>query len=338
MNMQLPPRVSGYEIATLEVKAVSATDIARSSERSISVTLETETDSFTLLSTGYEADAARSSLSLDQVQPPGTPSSITSHNLAELEWEITRPIRLAVEYRQSCSVLISFVTKSSFLKKKRVIGLAALRLDDCPDGETSHRTLPIFATSEVKEAMHASASYWAMRSGKEPSRSKIQAEEAEIIGFISISFLLHPGVSRVHRRICKRDLRFKHVYEAWEVTKELNRGEDRTSVGDMLRATKSKMLDAYDSEESESEHEERGRDEAEGTRQKMTGAVPGQAMLDDAESEDGKGFMTEHRAHAHALHKRVSRFVLLPRKLPRSRPVCKLSPVVDHIALIYTSE
>jgi len=310
IDISLPPGVSGYEIATLEVLSMSATDVGKHTERNLSVTIETETDKFTLAFPvpGDDIDGHRSSLSINSMMPPATtPSSIKTNDLTELEWEITKPIRLAVEYRHSCSVLVSFVTRSSVLKKKRVIGLATIRLNDCPDGEECHQTVPIFATAEVKEAMHAAVQYHALRNGGESRQAATHAQddEAKLIGFVSLSFVIHPGVSRAHRKMCKRDLRFKNAYEAWEAAKEVHRDQKQTSVGEILRSNKHKVANGEDEESDESDSEDEYDVESVRRRDGAGEAVPGQAMIDDQDEEDAKEFMPVQKAHSHALHKRV---------------------------------
>ena len=304
--MRLPPRVSGFEMATLEVKALSASDISKYSDRNVHVILETEADSFTLSSHNDDhLEPNQSSLSLNDPLSPSTSWSIRTNDLTELEWEITRPIRLAVEYRHSCSLLVSFVTKSSVLKKKRVIGLASVRLDDCPDGEETNRTVPVFATAEVKEAMLASATYHALRDGGEPARLAMQAQDVKLMGFVSLSFVLHPGVSRAHRKICKRDMRFRHVYEAWEAAKEVNRDTQHGSVGDIIRSSRFNSPNEDDESSDGSESEEESDRDQMGRLKHHAAPVPGQAMIDDQNEEDEKGLMPDPQAHKSALHKRV---------------------------------
>jgi len=200
------------------------------------------------------------------------------------------------------------------LKKKRVIGLAAIRLDDCPDGEEEHKTFPIFGTTVVKDAIHATRAYHALHDDGQPEmgRSPSHDEEPKLIGFVSISLILHPGISRAHRKMCKRDLRFKHVYEAWEAAKGVTHDKNHGSVGEIVRANKLDALDGYgdgDSDSSDGVESEKDydRDDAMARGQRGREAVPGQAMIDDQNKEDDADFMPDRKAHSKALHKRVGR-------------------------------
>ena len=305
--------MSGFEIATLEIESLSATDLGQHGEKHISLILETESDHFTISASGEDQDAGRSSLTLarEDSHPPSSPASIKTNTLTEVDWEIRRPIRLAVEYRHSCSLLISFVTRSSVLKKKCVIGLATIRLDECPDGEESHRTVPIFATAVVTEAMRASANFPARSDVNKSPLSSTPVDDPKHIGFVKLAFVVHPGVSRVHRKICKRDLRFKHVYEAWEATKKLNHGGGSTSVGETIRSGKLRALNGNDeegSDESSSEEDDEKQSQyVEGEGERAPGVMPGQAMIEDQDREDKMEMEPERHAHAHALHKQVGR-------------------------------
>jgi hypothetical protein len=341
IDIDLPPRVSGYEVATLEITSIVATDLAKGYERGMSVVLETETDRFTL-SSGDSNDIrnGRSSISASEPDTP-TPKAFSFDDQAELEWEIDRPIRLAVEYRHSCSFLVSFVVKGGVLKKKRVLGLASLRLSECADEEEVTRSLPIFATASVQEATSASRIFELMQMGDNGEfaskpRSKPDEEvvaRTKLVGFVSITVKLRPGVSRAHRKLAKRDLRFKHVYEAWEAEREFAVGLDKVEVGDIARRKRDEAIglnrqggeeggegEESGSESSGSESEEDEKPEAGGSgelggkmrrigssgarsnRSGQSGRSPGKSGEED---EDGEWFESERKAHSHALHKRV---------------------------------
>ena len=294
--------------------------------------IQTETDTFTLKKPGDD-DADRSRLSIDgplSPNAPFTPRSVDVDDMTEVEWEIDRPIRLAVEYRHSCSVVVSFVTRSKMVKKKRVLGLATIRLDEIPDGEECRRTVPIFDTGEVKEAVRASAFYRQTHSQEgegdqegqiTPTAPPPMDDTPMVVGFVSMSMVLFPGISRAHKKLCKRDLRLKRVYEAWEAAKEVDARWDKRKAGDVVRATKARVLDGEGDEEgndvSESESSENDEDGVEGgngerdgdgsvvegTRKRESGTSQSTSVDDFRED----GLFADKRAHAHALHKRVSR-------------------------------
>jgi hypothetical protein len=203
---------------------------------------------------------------------------------ATVEWEMRHPIRLAVQYRHSCSMVLSFVSKR-VLKKKRVHAVGVLPLSDVPDDEVTRRTVPIFATGSVRDAVRANAAFTSYVSNGMPALAatttgggtSLLPDNVRVIGFVKIEFVLHPGVSRAHRKLCKRDLKFKAVYDAWEATRLLEHppspeGEEESESSDM----------------DLSDDEERG----------GSGRDAAAAMHDD----DTRA-MLEGRSHAKALHK-----------------------------------
>lgn len=388
--MQLSPRVSGYEVATLRIGAFEATDLSKYTDKDISVMLETEADRHVLsgdlssmTATGSRPSSIVGSPKGSIVRSPsGQNNQVGSPGLSPLRralsarnqsaaslgqgvasspfqdpmdgdvledlgagisapsWELKRPIRLAVQYRHSSSVVISFMTKSAVLKKKKVIGLAMLRLSDITDDEDVTRSVPIWHTESVKEAVKASQVYEAMlakqasSSGSTDAASVPQrmttAQGTTVIGHITMTLTLHPGVSRAHRRLAKRDLRFLHVYEAWEEAKALQLGVDQISVKDQVQKGKQDIkeagkdalgIDDDGSSSSDSDDDGHSSDEFEGgsaaaredrtsgirrTRTsksaRSTGTTGTKGELndeDDLEAEYGR------RAHSHALHKRV---------------------------------
>ena len=332
VDLHLPPHISGFEIATLEIKSVSATDLSKRAQRSISVVVETENDRCTLTSPGEEVDAGRSTLTLHRTPSRGTVSSFVPEDAAELEWEITRSIRLAVEYRQSCSVLISFVTRSGVFKKKRVVGLAILRLNDCADGEECHRRIPIFETSVTGDAMKAAQKFHQQaKSGEGEGSTPTGRDEPKLIGFVSLGFVVHAGISRAHRKLCKRDLRFRNVYEAWEAAREIHQKQGHPNVSDAQRS-RSNKLDHRDeddeSDESDGEDED-GLEGKDGAREGGHGRT-GSEVRPLEDEDDEQGFRAERKAHARALHRRVRVCSLSPHSLSS---LCLLpsSPISERI-------
>jgi hypothetical protein len=227
----------------------------------------------------------------------------------ELDWEITKPIGLAVEYRHSCSLIISFVARGR-LKKKKTVALALIRLSDCEDSTDTLRTVPIFGTADVGHAVRASHRYATMsefdaasvrqdrghvRARASFSSSK-SAPDIPLLGFVSVGFTLHPGVSRAHRKLCRKDLRFKRVYEAWEVSQDIEMGLDKAVPGDDIR-----RQDDEDDEGSSGDSDEDDEDE------------PNDG--DESLGAQGQGFMTDRKTHKEALHRRVSRLTNGARRL-----------------------
>jgi hypothetical protein len=325
IDIVLPPKISGYEIATMQIKSFTSTDLSKLSDRPISVVLETEADEYTLdpgeASTVQPRrseegvnevghNAHRRSISGQDI--PGTPRSSRSaipgfdpEDSTELDYEITKPIGLAVEYRHSCSLIISFVAHGR-LKKKRTVALALIRLSNCEDSTDMLRTVPVFGTADVGLAVRASHRYATMTDDDAASvrrdrghvrarpsfSSSRSAPEIPLLGFVSVGFILHPGVSRAHKKLCKKDLRFKRVYEAWEVSQDIEMGLDKIHAGDDVKRTKDALLNRDEDDEGDSSgdsDEEEDDDDVEGG--------PG---------AEGQGFMADRKTHKEALHRRVS--------------------------------
>lgn len=262
--------------------------------------------------------SARKSLSTPRAASfPSTPDTPSGPSDAEMEWDITRPIRLAVEYRHSCHVLMSFITRHGVMRKKRVVGLASIRLNDVEDNAELSRIVPIFATSEVKDAIIAMQAYTDNQRG-EATLVRTPTREVPVLGFVSLDFVLRPGVSRAHRKLAKKDLRFKRVYEAWEVDQEVRHGLDDIGTKDFAR----ELRDGSGSEEEESEIEddmladgehERGIAGKKVRRTPSGKSIGGQSAISTSGvsgvsqmDEEDDGNMAGRRAHQKALHRRVS--------------------------------
>lgn len=426
VDIQLARGITGYEVATLQLTSLSltATEGIRS-EKGFGVIIETESDKYELSSAGadepnisskqatnnnYNALGSPSRVTLDHLGGGGASSSrlsFSSANLVEateLEWDLSpRRIRLAVQYRHSCSLLISLVSRRSGVlkKRKKVLGLALVYLGDCEDGqEVERRDVPVFSGDDVVEVMRAveewkedqscarhpgqgmeyggdhkweqdnlaesststggtnlpenteapstpgrmnlvrSASSSSKRSSRSSRSHRQKPSESVLLGFVNISFILHPGVSKAHRRLAKRDTRFAKVYEVWESGKEVQSGVERLGVVDGLRdmAGNDVRADGNGNDSSEDDDEEgEGNSEDEesesgdgdgdetrnevrrlagrstGSRASAVGASAkskdprdGNREIDEeGEEDDGKDEKAGWRAHQHALHKRV---------------------------------
>lgn len=335
-DMVLPPHISGFEVATLQIKSITSTDLSKYSDRPISLVVETEADKYTLNpGENTSVDPWRSNGTLNEINSPirrrvasgsGTPGKSPStrsmvtddtEEAAELEWEINRPIRLAVEYRHSCSVLVSFVARKR-LQKKKTIGLALVRLSDCEDLRDMERVVPIFETTDVGLAVRASQRYANMskvdavsvqqetrhvRAKPSVSSQSSAAPDVPLIGFVSLTFMLHPGVSRAHRKLCKKDLRFKRVYEAWEVSQDIELGLDKVVTGDVTKKAKDTLLNKREGGGGESSGSEDGNDSDDEVEEEDD---QDDLNDDDDSNPETKKYLAERRAHSQALHRRVS--------------------------------
>lgn len=339
IDIVLPPRISGYEIATLQLKSLTSTDLYKLSDRPISVVLETEADKYTLNpGNNGSTNPWRSDDNIDEISSdvhkrnvsgqglPGTPRSVRSsagfdpEDATELDWEINKPVGLAVEYRHSCSLIISFVARGR-LKKKRTVALALIRLSDCEDSVDTNRTVPIFGTSDVGHAVRASHRYAMMTANDAASvrhdrghvrarpsfSSSKSAPDIPLLGFVSVGFVLHPGVSRAHRKLCKKDLRFKKVYEAWQMSQDIEHGLDKVVPGDNVRQTKEALMDNQEGDDDNEDDD--GSEDSEGEDEDDDGH--GQEGS-NSKREAGKRFMADRKTHSEALHRRVSTIFASP--------------------------
>lgn len=291
-------------------------------DRNVSVMLETECDRFILETAGTE-DAGRSSTSLAfSPNTPGTPGTpATPGSFAEsfsdgtqVEWDMTKPIKLAVQYRHSSSVVISFITRSKVVKKKKVVGIAVCRLGETPDGEFGTFTVPIFNTAEVQLAIKGTAEWQrngegALSAGLSPGRRRrsFGGQEGRIMGYVTLNMAVHPGISRAHKRLCKKDLRFGKVYEAWESYRDVLSRRANTRQGKMLWSEETGEVEGENEEEmdeSDTSEEEDGADSSSFSREDLR-RTTSEKDMEEAEGK-GDGFFAERRAHSKALHKKVS--------------------------------
>lgn len=318
--MRLPPRISGYEIATLELTSLAATDLSRMTDRNISVMLETECDRF-ILDTAGDEDGNRSSTSIEPFSPsgpatPGTPGTAAStvgtlSDANQVEWEITKPIKLAVQYRHSSSVVISFITRSKVVKKKKVLAVAVCRLGTNPDGETGTFTVPIYNTADVQMAVK-NTTEWLKTSDtalstqtSNVSRRRSFGHETRIIGYVTLTMAVHPGISQAHKRLCKKDLRFAKVYEAWENYRDVVARRAHTRQGKMVWSEQHGEEAEEDMDESDTTEDEDGMDGDVASTEELRRTISENEMI-DAEDVKSDGFFAERRAHSKALHKKVS--------------------------------
>lgn len=208
-----------------------------------------------------------------------------------VDWELPKPLRLAVKYRHSCSVLFSVATRHR-LTPSKVHALAVLRLDDVPDGEETSRMIPVFDTSSVKDAMKASSAFAASQAQPAAPPPGLPTG-VRLVGFIRLKFILHPGVSRAHKKLCKRDRKFRSVYMAWEATRLQDNPAAIEAEAKEVKEAKEHHEDEY---ELDSEHESIDVEESDDT-----GAAAAAAMHED----DTRAMNEGHGAHAKALHSKV---------------------------------
>lgn len=285
--------------------------------------METESDRFIIQTAGSGDDEnSQSRVSLESIDTPGTPRSLVDlADATQVAWEIDKPIRLAVEYRHSSSVVISFITRSKVVKKKKVLAIALVRLDKCQDGELCSYTVPVFETSEVKDAIKGNIEW--LRGSSVPSTPSLQRKssssrrisrgsDARVIGYISLDLVVHPGISRAHKKIGKKDLRFARVYEAWESYRDVVNRRAATRQDKMIWSGNPEVTgEADDVGESDSSSDDGDSDDDHGLKR----TTSERELLEEPEKKEG--FFAEQKAHSKALHKKVSQ-----------PPIAQLAPSV----------
>lgn len=333
VDIKLPRGVSSFETCTFDMTHLVTTDLEEKLGlgRTPTLMIESEYDRAILQPPGDDFDiASRESLSTStgnmstpdspelnkrrgslrpRPSPGPRPLSAPKPVGANVEWELPRPVRLAIQYRHSCSMVFSLVTRR-ILKKRRVHALAILPLSDVPDDEVTRRSIPIFATSSVRDAMRASSIFSDYaRADSAISTSALGGTGmlpggTHIIGFIQVTFVLHPGLSRAHRKLGRRDLKFKAVYDAWEATRLLT----HTGVHAAERPEEEETSDEVEEDDGNEEDDE---DDDSITDEPRKGKEAAAAMRED----DTKAMMESFRSHSKALHKRVSHLNSVPNEI-----------------------
>ncbi|OCF32225.1 hypothetical protein I316_06139 [Kwoniella heveanensis BCC8398] len=152
VDMSLSHGLSGYEASTLRLRSFSFSSlgIGLGTDKSISVLLHTDADKYELRAGDVDEPGSTTSNN-------GRPRSGTGSTSEEIEMEFDlspRHVRLAMMYRHSCSLVITFITRSSVLKKKKVLGVGVVRLAQMDDGEGEAR-VGIYGTTDVEKVLRA---------------------------------------------------------------------------------------------------------------------------------------------------------------------------------------
>jgi len=147
---------------------------------------------------------------------------------------------------------------------------------------------------------------------------------ARIIGYVTLSLLLHPGMSRAHSKLCKKDLRLAKVYEAWEAYRDvvIRRAKTRENklawteniVDSGIAETGSGEVELEDSNPLSDD------DDASSFGAELR-RTTSERELYDVEEKKG-GLFAEKRAHSKALHKKVRIASLFPSLLIRGCWIC----------------
>lgn len=282
IDIPLPRGVSAYDVVTLQVTHLSSTNMLIGGHQP-SIVIETEYDRLRVpppddvaaVSTPTSKSSKQKSSQCHSLSRPASPASASSTpSDVALEWKITRPIRLAVMFRHSCSVVLSLATARR-LKTSKVHALATVRLDDCSDSEEVARTVPVFDTTNIRDAMHAAQAYAA-------GQHKDEEGQAKLLGFINIHLIIHPGFSRIHRKFTNKDGKIRGAYETWEATRALT-------------SSAPAEVDTDDDERSYSSEEDEDDDDDSSTPASLARAQ----MHDD----DTRAILQDRNSHGKALRK-----------------------------------
>ncbi|WVQ72521.1 hypothetical protein IAR50_002078 [Cryptococcus sp. DSM 104548] len=322
LDLSLPKGNSGYEVATAQIRSLAFTPVDGSDEegkKTMRVVVRTDSDQRTVDLTpspaqSFIGDGLPTSPTFSR-----SFSSLTPSNQAFALPTNHHPT-LAVMYRHSSSIHISILaprSKSRVGRRKR-LGAGMIRLGDVMDGEgkrrvgvwqggedegqgddeeseydsdpngtngnTSRPTSPSGINTTSLEKTHSLSRIKSHMSKRSSISSRRQSRR--LLGYLDVGWVLVPGISRAHRRIAKKDMRFGRVFEAWEAGRDLER--DLSLSGNIEEEDQE---DDYDSDEEAFQ---------EGADRKGKGKAD--MSLDTLDSEMGE--MSEKRAHSHALHKR----------------------------------
>ncbi|WWC91590.1 uncharacterized protein L201_006536 [Kwoniella dendrophila CBS 6074] len=152
--------------------------------------------------------------------------------------------------------------------------------------------------------------------------NKDRDRDVPLLGYANLEFKLIPGVSRVHRKVAKRDLRFGKVYEVWESSKEIEMGWDKMNEGERIKDemkgikndlkehsqqnnnnhSNSSDSDSNGNSSSSDSGDSDDDDNSDDEKQKNENDLVKDDISDSEDELDRK--MSERKAHSHALHKR----------------------------------
>lgn len=332
-DMHLPQGISSFEAATLDILGLATTDMSELYGKQPSIVIETEHDSALLREPddddrSDEAVSARAQNGHGQAyeahngQQTASPNSardsrhsaVSDHTTKShihashtsgngVSWDISKPVRLAVMYRHSCSVVFSLVQRRK-IKKSKVHALATLRLDDCQDGVETTRKIPVYATASVRDAMRAARMFIDMgvQGGTANTPHGVlrggDIPQVELVGFITVTFVLHSGMSRVHHILKKRDLKFRHVYEAWEAARLL----EGSSHSNLNTDNESGSDSEDDSDSDNDDYDPLAREESRAKR-RSGGAGAGAAANEAMQRDHTRELAERSGSHGKALRK-----------------------------------
>ncbi|ODO05669.1 hypothetical protein I350_04728 [Cryptococcus amylolentus CBS 6273] len=316
LDLSLPRGISGYEVSTVQIKSLAFTPVDGSEEegkKTMRAVVRTDSDQRVVDLTPGPAHRDPG-----EELPTSPTISRSFSSLAPSNLTFTLPPKhhptLAVMYRHSSSIHVSILaprSKSRVGRRKR-LGAGVIRLGDVVDGEGrrrmgvwqgggdggreeedesdydsdasgDHSQLTSPNKSNASISLHKTQSLSRIKShmSKRSSMSSRRSSR-KLLGYLDIDWLLVPGISRAHKIIAKKDLRFGKVFEAWEAGRDLERDLS---------------ISGHIEEEDEEDDYESDEEDTEGAGNKK-----GIVSLDTLDNQMGE--MSDRRSHSHALHKR----------------------------------
>ncbi|WVN84973.1 uncharacterized protein L203_100110 [Cryptococcus depauperatus CBS 7841] len=322
LDMSLPPNISGFEIGTIQVRNLVFTPLYNETEKDRLQVAVMRTDYDKLQVHLIKHDESN----LDEIQefdsPIGSQHSVPFSPFPLQSLPTSPPYAipynhhptLVIMYRHSASLHISLFSRRSFGKKK-LVGVGTIRLGDIPDGEAQRRigvwegargedgnweldfegeadnTLDTQTANSPALIQSFNLARVQSNVSKRSSRS-LTSPNKRLVGYLNISWIIVPGISKVHQKIAKRDLRFARDYEAWETARDVD--QEYLSLSNEMELGEEGDNSKSDGEEENDEEEEKREEKAE-TNSLDIGNETGSAK--DRER-------SENRAHSHALHKK----------------------------------
>jgi hypothetical protein len=131
--------------------------------------------------------------------------------------------------------------------------------------------------------------------------SRDLGNETPLVGYATLTFVVHAGLSRAHAKLAKRDLRFRSVYQAWEATRVVHDVEHMQSGSPDTDACDSDMDSDMDSD-SDSDGNGTGNGNGDGNGDgDGDGDDDAHAAAARLRRDDTREMLQEHGSHGKAL-------------------------------------
>lgn len=215
----LPAGISSFEVATLKLRRIVLKRPPGWSTNRLVVAVQTDSETRYIK---YD-DGSRHTGSHQRSASTSSQHSIRSTKSNAnvkpeyLDWALKErgySKVMAVEYRHSCFLVLRFLRQGKTFKKDEHLGVACLRLHHIPDDSLSEMTVPVYDTADMNEACD-------MALDRERAIMRDEPVPFEDLPQVTVTFNLFAGVSRAHAKLAKRNVRLRHVYEAWQCVDDI---------------------------------------------------------------------------------------------------------------------